>query len=313
MSRITGNSGILSKIGLGGAIIIAPLFLSQTVLAAPKDAYLAPGGAGNCSSTSAACATFAEAINYVGKGGTIHVADGSYNQDITDTTKNQINIVADNPGSVNVTLDGPSSWGVYLEGVNDITISGINFNVSSDNSTVAYALHAHNARTLTLQDDKFTGPGKTSEFKTGGVDINSSYNVTETNVSASDFSKNGFSFTSQYNVGDEISSHVTLTNISATDNEWSGIAFYTTTNTGNSTGHSIHGVTFNGNNSITGSGGAAIYFEGTTDATAKEGGKPTFQITGLKDMKVKLGSISFVSNAFDIIKPESRINSHLVA
>jgi hypothetical protein len=288
---------ILSKASFGVAILLAPLYFGQTVLAmpTPNNVYVSPIGSptGNCDSPADAC-NFSQALTEVNEFGTIHVASGNYNESL-NIFKSDIYIVADSDHGPQVTIGNSNTgYGVAITGANNVSIKGLDFIVPPE-SSIGYALHAYQSRNLLLQNDNFTGTGSHA----GGVDINSSPNVTEQDVSATGFAKNGFSFTAQYNTGDQVGSSIFLTNISSTDNHWSGIAFYTKPGSGNSHGHNIGDVNFNGTNTISGNGQSGIYFDGGNDFSTSVA--PTYNISGPGDKPIDLGHTNFSGNTFDIV------------
>lgn len=197
-----------------------------------------------------------------------------------------------------------SGYGINLDNnvaVTNFTMSGFKVNASP---STTYALKAHMADGLTLTNDTFNGgSGNTG----GGVDINTTNNVTLNNVTAAGFHKNGFAYTPQYQNSDTPASGITFNNVTASGNGWTGISFYTVGNdhsTGNPSTiggtHSIAGVTFIGTNTVSGNG-AGIHIEGDSDAHEAAASIPANTVT-TDGTTLDLSHVAFAGNAsYDII------------
>jgi hypothetical protein len=256
-----------------GAVVedqtLAPALLSVSYV----KALAAPGGNGT---QAAPYQTIQAGVDRVIAGGTVRVQSGSYSGAI-NVTKNGVKIVGESEGGVMVNLNAatPFGQGVSISGVTGVSLSNMSFAVPAG-APVSYALQAYKADGLTLTDVSFAGPGKTSTH-IGGVDVNTTNNVTYNNVSATAFYKNGFSFTSRYAPADAGANGITFNNISSTNNGWTGISFYTM-NGSNTAGASISGVQFTGTNTVSGNG-EGIFVEGDTDANHIAHNAPAYTVT----------------------------------
>ena len=221
---------LLTKVGVVGGIAVIGLS-GQMAFATPNpdDVYVSTlGNDSSACSIFAPCATINRALSVASDGGTVHVASGTYTQDIT-IHRDNVTITGGGVSNTTVGFNNTGSNGVDIENAGGIVIKNINFKVQPTGSTINYALHAYQSHDITLQNNNFIGSGKTNTTpkKVGGVDINSSQNVTIQNVEATDFSKNGFSVTARYTTEDTPTSNVTLDQITAMNNAWNGVAFYT--------------------------------------------------------------------------------------
>ncbi|MFI5271388.1 MAG: hypothetical protein ACHQT9_05105, partial [Candidatus Saccharimonadales bacterium] len=160
-----------------------------------------------------------------------------------------------------------------------------------------------------LLNDNFTGTGKTATHHVGGIDINSSSHIQISSTTASDFSKNGISFTAQYAPGDIVTNSITLNNVSSTNNGssigWAGLAFYTTNSAGGQ-GNSIRDVYFQGTNTFSGNTGQGIFIEGDSDANLGAHVKPRYVISGKNKERVDLGTAVFSGNTTDILNYQTK-------
>lgn len=232
-------------------------------------------------------------------GDTELVGAGTYAGNITPAVNN-LTI----QGQGNPVLNLASGYGIDLDETPTITgfkLGGFTVNASP---STTYALKAHMANGLTLTNDIFNGgTGNTG----GGVDLNTTSNVTLTNVTSSGFHKNGFAYTPQYQNSDTPASGITFNNVTASNNGWTGISFYTVGNDNSTKNpstiggtHSIAGVTFTGTNTVSGNG-AGIHIEGDSDAHEAAASTPANTVT-TDGTTLDLSHVAFSGNAsYDII------------
>lgn len=242
-------------------------------------------------------------LNIVGNGQTVLVTPGTYSGDVTPLTGDHVTLAA----TGTVELDLGSGYGINLD--NNATVTNFTFNgfsVKASPSTTTYAFKAYKADGLTLNNDTFDGgSGNTG----GGIDINTTNNVTFNNVSSSNFHKNGFAYTSQYAVADTAANGVTFNNITSSNNGWTGVALYTVgddhspSSIGGS--HSISGVHFTGANVISNDGagaanGTGVNIEGDSDANVGSGATPGFTVTS-DGTTLDLTHVAFTGNTHNDI------------
>ena len=256
--------------------------------------------------------TIQNALNAVATNGTVNVANGSYSEGL-NITKSGINLVGQSQAGVQVTANhaSPYGQGVSVDGQDNVSISNMTFNDPAG-SPISYAFQAYQDSGLNLSNLTFNGPGKATTPKIGGVDVNSSQNVTYDNVSASNYSKNGFSFTAQYKSTDNPTSGVSLSNITADNNNWAGLVFYTM-NSSSIVGHDISGVTFGGTNSLTNNNAQGLFVEGDSDANLGSFATPRWKVTDGSGNPVDLGTTNFSGNTTDILNYQTEGLSALTA
>ncbi|HUD02465.1 MAG TPA: Ig-like domain-containing protein [Candidatus Paceibacterota bacterium] len=234
-------------------------------------------------------------LNTVVSSGTVLVTPGTYSGDLLPTATANVTLAGIGTPVINL----GSGYGINLDNppavVTGFTMSG--FTINAQPSTT-YAFKAYKANGLTLANDTFNGgAGNTG----GGVDINTTSNVTLNNVISSGFYKNGFADTSAYTSADSSASgnNITFNNITATHNGWNGIAFYTA---GGSEGlASINGVKFTGTDTVSGNGttGATqggIFIEGDSDTNLGLGHTPSYTIIS-DGSTLDLSHVAFGGNA----------------
>jgi len=202
-----------------------------------------------------------DALNAVAANGRVYVANGTYHEDL-DIPNDGLEMYGESQGGV--TVDTSAGYGVNIDHHNHLYFENMTFNSSTSTS---YALKAYGVNGLSLNSLTFNGPGKNSH--TGGVDINSSQNVSFNNVSSSNYGKNGFAVTAKYVASDDYSRNITFNGVTASNNGWDGISFYTE-NGSNTLGHNITSVKFEGTNHLSDNGSGSptqggIYIEGDTD------------------------------------------------
>lgn len=201
------------------------------------------------------------ALNAVATNGRVYVANGTYNENL-NIPRSGLKVYGQS--EVGVVVNTNSGYGINIDHQDHTRIDNMTFNSTGSSG---YALHAYGVNGLSLNDLTFDGSGSNH---TGGVDANSSQNLSYNNVSASNFGKNGFSVTAKYESTDNYSRNITFNGITANNNAWNGIAFYTTNSSGTD-GHNITGVHFDGTNTVTnnGTGGnpsqGGIFIEGDSD------------------------------------------------
>lgn len=243
--------------------------------------------------------TVTPALSRVIEGGRVHIANGNYSGGV-NVVKAGTRLIGESRAGVVVTASSatPYGQGVSVVGLDGVSISNMTFNAPGG-SPISYAFQAYKATNLTLTDLTFNGPGKSTTPRIGGVDFNSSQGITLTNVSASNYAKNGFSFTAQFTALDDYSRNITLNGITADNNNWAGIAFYTM-NGSSTVGNDITGVTFNGTNTVS-NNTKGIEIVGDSDANAAAHATPRWNITGSTGGQVNLGPTAFSGNTTDII------------
>jgi hypothetical protein len=237
--------------------------------------------------------TIQPAINVLTNGGTVSVAAGTYSGDLMIPTSS---ITLQGTGSVVLNLD--SGYGINLDNPpyvpTNFTMSG--FTVNASNGTT-YAFKAYKADNLTLTNDTFNGgTGNTG----GGIDINTTNNVTFNNVTSTGFYKNGFADTVAYESTDTAGNGITFNNVTSTNNGWAGIAFSTIGNAGGV--GSINGVHFTGTSTISGNSGEGVFIEGDSDANFGAHRTPQYTVTS-NGTTLDLTHVAFGGNKlpYDIV------------
>ncbi len=232
-------------------------------------------------------------LNVALTGNTVLVTPGTYSGDPTPPADNNVTLA----GIGGPILNLSSGYGVNLDNnvaVTNFTFSGFTVNASP---STTYAFKAYKANGLTLTNDTFNGgSGNTG----GGVDINTTSNVTFNNVTSNGFHKNGFADTSAYTAADSAASgnNITFNGITASNDGWTGISFYTVGGSGGSA--SINGVKFMGTNTVS-NDGAGIFIEGDSDANYGTVATPANTITTNGTTLDLDDSIAFSGNSADDI------------
>lgn len=272
-----------------------------------SDAYVQPttnGNSGDEGSKWNPYTKIQDGMNRIVEGGTIHVANGTYNESLK-VLKNGTQLTGESQSSTKVTVSGANSYGmgISVNELDKVAIRNMTFNAPVG-SPVSYHFQAYKSSNLTLENLTFNGPGKSTTPKFGGVDFNSTRNITINNVSASNYSKNGFAFTSRYDVSDPLARNISLNNVTAANNNWAGIAFYTVGNDHSpasigGTGD-IKGVTFTGTNMVS-NNSKGLEIVGDSDANIAAHTSPRWGITGPSGNMVSLGNTTFSGNGQDIL------------
>jgi hypothetical protein len=233
------------------------------------------------------------------EGGTVNVANGDYTQSIY-VVANGTKLVGQSKAGVQITSSGttPSGHAVAVENVNNVTLQDLSFTIGAVGNP-GYALKAYNTANLTVNNVDFTGRAWVSGPRTGGVDLNAVDGATISNVTATNFSKNGFAVTAKYAVENQASRNITFDTISSTSNAWAGLAFYNSNNAGTVAGD-ITGIEFIGTNTID-LNVKGLEIIGDTDANAIAGNAPAYQVTDGSGNAVDLSSAVFNGNALNII------------
>lgn len=266
-----------------------------------SDAYVIPVANGNVGDEGSKWNPYTKVQQGLGRiveGGTVHVADGSYTEALEVKVKGT-KLVGESKGGTVVTSTGttPSGHAVSVENVDNVSIKNMSFVIGTTGNP-GYALKAYNTSNLVLENLDFSGRGNSYLPRTGGVDLNAVNGATITNVSAHDFSKNGFAVSSKYAVSDQTSQNISFNSISAANNAWAGVAFYTANNAG-TVGDSITGVTFSGVNTIL-NNPKGIEIVGDSDANVLAEASPAYTVTGTGDV-LDLGTTLFVGNVMNVI------------
>ncbi|HVX90558.1 MAG TPA: immunoglobulin-like domain-containing protein [Candidatus Paceibacterota bacterium] len=226
-------------------------------------------------------------------GDTVLVTPGTYTGDLivptSDLTLKGIDTPVINLGSgYGINLDNPPMTPTGF------TMTGFTVNASP---STTYAFKAYKADGLTLTDDTFNGgSGNTG----GGVDVNTTSNVTFTNVTATGFHKNGFADTPAYTAGDDASAGDTITfdGITSTNNGWTGISFYSIGGSGGAA--NIAHASFAGSNTISGNG-TGVFVEGASDADFGSHVTPSYTVT-TDGSTLDLTHVAFSGNtAYDVL------------
>lgn len=240
-------------------------------------------------------ATVQTGVNAVTKSGVVTVNAGTYSGNVI-VPVNNLTLQAPSGATLNL----GSGFGINLN--NGPVITGFKmtgFTVNSSSGTT-YALKAYKADGLTLENDTFNG----STGNGGGIDINSTSNVTLNNVTATGFKKNGFAVTAQFAGGDTPSSNIIFNGVTASNNNWAGIAFYTM-NGSSTIGADITGVSFTGNNVVSGNA-KGIEIVGDSDANAAAHNTPRWNVTNGSGGSIDLGTTAFSGNSVDIINYQTK-------
>lgn len=253
--------------------------------------------------------TITPALSRIVEGGRVHVANGSYAEGI-NVVKDGTQLIGESQAGVQVTQNAATSYGqgISVNGRSNVTISNMSF-TSPSGAPVNYAFQAYQSSNVTLNNLTFSGGGTSAKNsrnqKYGGVDFNSVNKATLNNVSASNFSKNGFSFTAQYLASDPFTRNVTLNGITSDGNNWAGLAFYNM-NSSATVGHTIPGVVFSGNNSLT-NNTKGLEIVGDSDANAATLTTPRWSVSGPGNSILNLESTAFNNNSqSDIINYQKK-------
>lgn len=249
--------------------------------------------------------TIQAGIDAVTHNGVVNVKNGVYSGSLS-ITKNGIQVLGETEGGVTVNENASNSFGqgVSVDHSTGVSLSNMTFTVPVA-APISYAFQAYKADGLTLSNLSFTGPGKTSTH-IGGVDVNTTNNVTENNISSTGFYKNGFSFTAAYASTDTSADGITLNGISSTNNGWTGISFYTvgndkSTNTPVSVGGhgSFANVQFIGSNIISGNG-EGLFIEGDSDANHIASSTAPVHTVTSDGTKLNISTTAFSGNTIDV-------------
>lgn len=253
--------------------------------------------------------TITPALSRIVEGGRVHIANGAYNEAL-NVTKDGTQLIGESKASVQVIATNATSYGqgVSVNALDKVKISNITFNAPAG-SPISYHFQAYQSSNLTLSNLDFNGPGKTSTPKIGGVDLNSIKNATLDNVSAKNYSKNGFSFTAQYAATDIFTRNVSLKDLTADNNNWTGIAFYTVGNDHSpasvGAAHNIAGVTFSGTNTIT-NNTKGVQLQGDSDSNEATAATPRYSVSGAGGTPLNLGDMNFSGNVADVINYQKK-------
>ncbi|MDR3547636.1 MAG: Ig-like domain-containing protein [Candidatus Pacebacteria bacterium] len=228
-------------------------------------------------------------------GNTILVGAGTYTGDVAPTVDN---LTIEGTGAATV-LNLGSGYGFNLDNppaaITGFTLSGFTVNASN---TTTYAFKAYKADGLTLTNDTFNGgAGNTG----GGVDINTTSNVTFNNVTSSGFHKNGFADTPAYTSADSSAAgdNITLNSITASNDGWAGVAFYSIGGAGGAANMSH--VSFTGTDIVSGNGTEGVFIEGDTDANFGAHTTPAYKVTS-DGTTLDLTHVAFTGNTlYDVV------------
>lgn len=239
--------------------------------------------------------TVTPALTRVAEGGRVHVADGTYTEKLT-FVKNGTQLLGESrTGVVLSPLSGPTGQGLTSEGLSNITVK--NLTIKATTASGGYALKIHNGINFNLSDLTLIGPGSGTPT-VGGLDINGINGVSLSNISVSNFTKNGIAITSKFAASDPQTSNVQINSVSSTNNAWSGLAFYSLSNTG--IGGNIENVTFTGTNAFTGNGQVGLFVQGDTNANYSSNATPRQTVTGPSGAVLDLGTTAFGGNSVEI-------------
>lgn len=198
--------GLLSVLGAGSV--------------SAADLQVDPAGVGG------AHTTIQSAITAASSGDTIYVAAGTYNESVY--AKSGITIIGTNTADVRVVADNPAQVALGISsttGIQDVTIRNITFEVGPS-GVDTFAVQILNAQNILLENIIVDGNNVPN---TGGINIGLSQHVTLNNVTAQNFTKNGFAIAVAHpaEFPDGVpTSDLTFNNVSALNNGWAGIAFY---------------------------------------------------------------------------------------
>lgn len=236
--------------------------------------------------------TIQQAMPRVAENGTIHVANGTYNENLV-FEHNGVQLLGESKNGVIVKTTGTAAYGVEITAKNNTFIHNITFLVGSSIGSLKYHLKAYNGSGLLLDNVVFTGAGSATMPRVGGIDINSFENAALSNVVASEYSKNGVAFTAQYAAEDVVTTNVGLLDVTTQNNAWAGLAFYAS-NASGTIGRDITNVTFTGNNHFL-DNGAGIFIQGDSDANFQAGNIPRWNVLGTGS-ELDFGTTVFAGN-----------------
>lgn len=289
ISQANNNAFVLNK--AGATLQQSAVYVNGTT-----------GNDANDGSNLSPLKTIPAALTRIVAGGTVHVAAGTYAGPIT-ITKNGVSLLGTSGVTVNESSNDSFGYGATVDNASNVTVSDIAFSAAA--LPAGYAFHAYHANGLTLNNLSFTGPGSTGTHL-GGVDINTSSNVTLNGVSSTGFYKNGISVTAAYSSADSAtpSSNITFNNVSSTGNGWSGVSFYTIGNDHSPASiggaASITGVSFTGSNTIGSNTGIGLHLQGDTDANEASAATPAYTVT-TDGTTLNLSHVAFIPNGlYDI-------------
>jgi hypothetical protein len=301
MTSIKSGAKVLAVVPMLALLFIFSAPVQAAVVVVPNNTIIYVSTLGSDSTGNGTnanpFATIQKALTEAATGDIIDVAAGTYTGDITPSVNN---LTIKGNGSASTILNLGAGYGVNLD--NGLSITGVTFTGFTVNAspTTSYALKAYKADGLTLTDDTFNGSaGNNSSNKDGGVDINTTSNVTFNNVTSSNFYKNGFADTPAYTTADSTNpgNNITFNAVTASNDGWTGISFYSTGNSGGSA--DIKGVQFTGTSTLS-NDGAGIFIEGDTDANFGANNTPINKIT-TDGTTLNLQNVAFSSNTADDI------------
>lgn len=269
-----------------------------------SDAYVIPvanGNVGDDGSKWNPYTSIQSALNRIVDGGTVHIANGNYTESFT-ITKNGTQLIGESKAGVQIANNGatPSGYAVDITGLSNISVKNLTLNENPSGTNAAYQLKIYQANNVTVENLALNGVGSSATPRTGGLDFNSTSNVIVSDVSIQNFSRNGIAVTAKFASGDTTSQNYSFNNISSSGNAWHGLAFYNY-NGSATVSSDITGVSFSGNNTLSGNGQTGLILAGASDPTILSNGTAERSVTGPGSANLELGTLSFISNPVDIL------------
>ncbi len=248
--------------------------------------------------------TITPALTRVVAGGTVRIADGSYNESFA-IQKNGTKLVGESLAGVVVTSNGttPSGYAIDITGKSGVSFSGITFVVGLVGNP-GYHLKVYQSSDISLSNLVFTGRGSAYTPRTGGMDFNATYGVTMSDVTISGYSKNGVAVSAKYVAGDTASSDFSFSNVSVSDNAWHGFAFYNYNGSG-TVSEDITGVSFSGSNASSNNGQTGLILAGATDPQIFGSTAPSRTVSGPASADLDISTLSFSGNPIDVFNYQS--------
>lgn len=267
-----------------------------------SDAYVNVTPSGNTGDQGAKWnpyTTITPALTRIVEGGTVWVANGTYNESFMITVPGT-KLRGESREGVNVVSNGITNTGyaVDITGINNVAIE--NMTLTDGPGNQAYQLKVYQARFVELKNLTLEGPGAATVPRTGGIDFNATRDVTVENVSVNGYSRNGVAVSAKYASNDAYSRNYSFSNVSSTNNAWHGFAFYTHNSTG-TVRSNITGVSFGGSNVSSGNGQTGIIFAGAHDPVILANGTPVNRVLGDGEADVNIDSFSFAANPIDVL------------
>lgn len=235
-----------------------------------SDAYVVPegNGTGNSGDDGGKWNPYVNkiqtALSRIVKGGTVHLADGSYTGTV-DIKKDGTKLVGTTNSRDTVKIyPSPTSGqaGIFANGINNVVIK--NLGVYGDYLTSGAAIKLYNGSKAKIENVVVKNSATT------GINVNSYEDVTVTGIYVSNVQKDGISVVAKQCgsvTPSYISKNITLSNSAISNAQWSSIALYTTSDScgSNVVSENLAGITIQ--NVRTQYGSRGVFVEGAKGKT----------------------------------------------